>query len=153
MGFDLGGLAPENADGECFDTDISGWMPLAEYVLFTCEDLFLEGETECWFSNDGQVVSAETARAIGDRLLELIADGSVEKYNEEFYSKIGGPYDEPDEEPNETDREEDTPIQKGKIVYKGKGTAVIWTIEYEFDVAELEKFAKFCLASGGFEIC
>ncbi len=53
MGFDLGGLAPENADGECFDTDISGWMPLAEYVLFTCEDIFLEGETECWFSNDG----------------------------------------------------------------------------------------------------
>jgi hypothetical protein len=131
MGFDLGGLAPENADGECFDTDISGWMSLAEY---------------------GQVVSAETARAIGERLQKLIADGSVEKYKEEFYSNIDGPSDEPDEESDGTDREDD-PVQKGKMVYKGKGTAVIWTIEYEFDVAELEKFAKFCVASGGFEIC
>jgi hypothetical protein len=153
MGFDLGGLAPENADGECFDTNISGWMPLAEYVLFSCDDLFLEGETECWFSNDGQVVSAETARAIGERLQKLIADGSVEKYKEEFYSNIDGPPDEPDEESDEPGREDDPHSQKGKTVYKGKGTAVIWTIEYEFDVAELEKFAKFCLASGGFEIC
>ncbi len=153
MGFDLGGLAPENADGECFDTNISGWMPLAEYVLFTCDDLFLEGETECWFSNDGQVVSAETARAIGERLQQLIADGSVEKYKEEFYSNIDGPSEEPDDESDGTDREDEPPKQIGKMVYKGKGTAVIWTIEYEFDVDELEKFAKFCLASGGFEIC
>ena len=153
MGFDLGGLAPENEDGNCFDTNISGWMPLAEYVLFTCDDLFLEGEDECWFSNDGQVVSAETARAIGERLQKLIADGSVARYKEEFYSKINGTSDEPDEESDGTDREDEPPVQNGKIVYKGKGTVAIWTIEYEFDVDELEKFAKFCLASGGFEIC
>ena len=153
MGFDLGGLAPENEDGECFDTNISGWVPLAEYVLITCEDLFLEGEDECWFGNNGQVVSAETARAIGKRLLGLIADGSVEKYKEEFYSTIDGPYDEPGEESNGIDREDENPIQKGKTVYKGKGSVAQWTVEYEFEVAELEKFARFCLASGGFEIC
>ena len=43
MGFDPGGLAPDNEDGECFDTNISEWMPLAEYVLVTCEDLIPGG--------------------------------------------------------------------------------------------------------------
>ncbi|MCX6699327.1 MAG: hypothetical protein NTV68_05280 [Methanomicrobiales archaeon] len=111
------------------------------------------GEDEYWFSNDGQVVSAETARAIGERLLKLIEDGSVERYKEEFYSKIDGPSDEPDEESNGIDRDDDMLIQRGKIGHKGKGSVAIWTVEYEFDVGELEKFAKFCLASGGFEIC
>jgi len=153
MGFDLGGLAPENEDGECFDTDISSWKPLAEYVFGTCEDLFLDGEDEYWFSNDGQVVSAETARVIGERLLKLIEDGSVGKYREEFDSGTDLSSDDQCSESDETDLDEDVSIQPGTIVYRGKGSVAIWTIEYEFDVNEVEKFARFCVASGGFEIC
>jgi hypothetical protein len=94
-----------------------------------------------------------TGRRSDRKISFAFADGSVARYKEEFYSKINGPSDEPDEESDETDQEDEPPIQKGKIVYKGKGTVAIWTIEYEFDVDELEKFAKFCVASGGFEIC
>ncbi len=153
MGFDLGGLAPENENGECFDTDISSWKPLAEYVLVTCEDLFLDGEDEYWFSNDGQVVSAETARAIGERLLDLIEDGSAGRYKEEFYSGLDGSPDGPNDNPDEINLEEDTPTQESSILYRGKGSVAIWTIDYVFDVDEVEKFARFCVASGGFEIC
>ena len=56
-------------------------------------------------------------------------------------------------ESDETDLEEDTLIQPDKITYSGKGSVAIWTIEYEFDMNEVEKFARFCVASGGFEIC
>lgn len=42
------------------------------------------GRTNTGSATIGQVVSAETARAIGERLLELIGDGSVGKYKEEF---------------------------------------------------------------------
>ena len=86
MGFDFLGLSPSDRNGESFRVQWGDWYPMADYILETCEDLFQEHETDHWFSNDGQRVSEETAEVMGERLLKLVEDGSVEKYRTE---KIG----------------------------------------------------------------
>lgn len=158
MGFDLNGLKPNAEIGIYFRNNCWWWRPLASYVLATCSDLFLEGETEYWQSNDGQMVSAETARKIAERLNNLTESGRTKRYADQYKLEqeatpklvcqyCNGTGDRKDLEPPEWKAK-----CNGCNACHGTGKVTPSSAEYPFSKENVKEFAEFCESSGGFEI-
>ncbi|HEY4748946.1 MAG TPA: hypothetical protein VIH60_01005 [Steroidobacteraceae bacterium] len=78
MGMDVYGKAPTARVGGYFGANISLWHPIACYIEETHPHL--ASECEHWYSNDGDGLSAQSAKILGNRLLADIAEGKVAAY-------------------------------------------------------------------------
>lgn len=158
MGFDLNGIKPNAEVGIYFRNNVWWWRPLAEYVMAICEDIFLEGETEYWQSNDGQRVSAKTAQNIASRLNEQVEAGKTKRYADKYEAERAaipklvcryckGTGDRKDLEPPSWKKE-----CGGCNACHGSGKVEVNSAGYPFSEDNVKEFAKFCESSGGFEI-
>lgn len=157
MGFDLNGIKPTAEVGVYFRNNCWWWRPLAEYVLSACDDLFEDGETKYWQSNDGQIVSISTAIKIAERLQAMINSGHVTRYADRY---IKEQEDTPQMECkccNGTGWRDDLEPEwreacNGCNACHGTGKVDQPTIRYPFSTENVAEFAAFCKDSGGFEI-
>ena len=85
-------------------------------------------QMESGFYNDGKLIDQETAAKIGTQLEILLEDGTVDKWEEHIK-------------------------EKNEELKKSKDKDEKFMGSYPFSRDNVENFAKFCLESGGFEIC
>ena len=109
--------------GYYFRNNVWWWRPLWDYCYQVADDIIDEKTYESGHHNSGAGLDADGAKALGNRLMQLIADCSVIKYETEYKQNID---DLPDDDFNK---------------------------HYPFDSRNVEEFALFCIESGGFEIC
>lgn len=109
--------------GYYFRNNVWWWRPLWNYCYQVADDIIDEKTYENGHHNSGAGLDADGAKALGNRLMQLIADCSVIKYEEEYKQNMD---DLPDDD---------------------------WNKSYPFDSRNVEEFALFCIESGGFEIC
>jgi hypothetical protein len=79
---------------ELYIKDLS-WRFLSEFILDKCRDVIREDEKQDWQENCGKMISAETTKAIADRLERLIQQGVVERFRIELeFGNLGGHFTE-----------------------------------------------------------
>lgn len=156
MGMDVYGKNPLSSEGEYFRNNVWWWRPLWDYCCFVAEDLINQRVAKMGHSNDGAGLTKAKARKLGERLLELVRDGHTKKYEEE-YTKMNN--DIPDEECHVCGgtgkRKEPPDCGPGDLPCNGcdsVGKVRPFSASYPFSVENVEKFAEFCIASGGFRI-
>ena len=161
--------------GYYFRNNVWWWRPLWNYCYAVADDIIEgnlevreyetddDGETDYenyrWVKasyddghgNSGAGLNDKYAKLLGNRLMECIADGSTIKYQAEY---IQWQDDLPDDDcwscknnnrGNNKKKDCTNCSQTGKTKSFDKS--------YPFDVDNVERFARFCLESGGFEIC
>ena len=113
----------ENNPGIYFRNNVWWWRPLWAYACNEFPDILSERDAEGGCYNDGHAISETKATKIGIGLTAKLESGEVEEYAKSF---------EQEREKLDDDN---------------------WDKSYPFNVENVEQFAKFCLESGGFEIC
>lgn len=150
MGVDLQGTDPTNETGQYFGRNWWGWRPIANYCLTQHADI----AQKCvyWHSNDGDGLNAADSIELGNRLLADIESGraaalaDVDQITREALPKI---------ECNicaGTGTRPDMVVANGCNGCQGKGKRDNMDSWYELHVENLQSFAGFLLACGGFEI-
>ena len=109
--------------GIYFRNNVWWWRPLWRYVCEQFPDILGERDEEGGSYNDGHAISETKAMKIGVGLTAKLENGEVEEYAKSF-----------EQEREKLDDDD-------------------WDKSYPFNVENVEAFAKFCLESGGFEIC
>ncbi len=113
--------------GVYFRNNVWWWRPLWSFVCRHC-DFMTDEQMESGFYNDGKLIDQETAAKIGTQLEILLEDGTVDKWEEHIK-------------------------EKNEELKKSKDKDEKFMGSYPFSRDNVENFAKFCLESGGFEIC
>ena len=137
--------------GYYFRNNVWWWRPLWNYCYQVADDIIDEKTYESGHHNSGAGLDADGAKALGNRLMQLIADCSVIKYEAEYQQYL-------DDIP-----EDDCGICNGNNRGNNKmkdctrcsqtGKTENFNKHYPFDSRNVEEFALFCIESGGFEIC
>ena len=70
----------EGVNKKNFYIQTRSWRLLADLIFDNCGDLIKDDERQGWHESYGKMISAETARRIGDRLERLIEQGIVDRY-------------------------------------------------------------------------
>jgi len=161
--------------GYYFRNNVWWWRPLWNYCWYIAEELLEknlrlkkyetdeDGETNFekyeWktatyddgHGNSGVGLDEDRAKELGEILMSTVADGSALQYQVDYMQMI-----------------EDLPLEicgycngnnRGHNKMKdcktcgGTGKVKSFNTHYPFDVDNVEEFAKFCIESGGFEIC
>jgi len=86
MGMDVSGLSPTTEKGIYFRNNVWWWRPLASFIENTYPEI-ADG-CEGWHSNDGFGLDAEGSAELARRIRRDLADGTVDKYKERYYSEI-----------------------------------------------------------------
>jgi hypothetical protein len=173
MGMDLLGLDAIDEKGQYFRNNVWWWRILYEY----CVDFHLQylGEDpEHGYYNSGYTINNDNATKLGLALLQDLKNGKVTKYKNEYYKYVSNlpreHCDICDGTGIRTDQVGlDMQMPEKKLDSftagftnrthgwcngcEGIGTTTPFEANYCFDEENVENFAKFCLASGGFEIC
>ena len=123
MGYDVYGVKSKSETGNYFRNNVWWWRPLWRYVCEQFPDILNERDEEGGCYNDGHAISERKAMRIGIGLTAKLESGEVEEYAKRFAQE---------RESLDDDN---------------------WDKSYPFNVENVEHFAKFCLESGGFEIC
>jgi len=114
--------------GVYFRNNVWWWRPLWDFVCMQCSDFMTDEQKEGGSYNDGKLIGQETAAKIGTKLEILLEDGTVDRWEEHIKKR---------NEKLEKSEDEDEKFMAS----------------YPFARDNVENFAKFCLESGGFEIC
>jgi len=133
--------------GIYFRNNVWWWRPLWNYCYHVAEDIiepnmrrmeykfdaddepiyeesdYVKADFDNGHSNDGSGLDDKHAKLLGNRLMETIADGTAIKYQAHYLQLM-------------EDADDDD-----------------FSKNYPFDVDNVERFALFCIESGGFEIC
>jgi hypothetical protein len=147
MGFDIFGMNATNEKGEYFRNNVWWWRPLADYVVEQCG---LEGDG--WFDNRGHEVSAGDARRIAATLDRLLAAGEVKKYETEYMRQLASLADVECTVCHGFGVRFDAFVQGTCNGCAGRGRVRPFATNYPFSEENVQKFAEFCRASGGFSI-
>ena len=163
--FKLEDKVKEDNPGAYFRNNVWWWRPLWSFVCSVCDDFLTIDDCEKGCFNDGRRISKTKSVKIGKRLSEVLADGTVDKMDKQ-YSLEKAKADVTNKEMEEkTDALKKEVKEKfGDIVpndypeeYRARWDEIQsskdWASDYPFDKENIENFAKFCLQSGGFEIC
>lgn len=147
MGMDVFGIAPVSEEGEYFRNTGWAWAPLARYIL-TVHPTLAAGCT-LWLSNDGDGLDGEQARLLGEALLADSRTGALAARERQINAFLDGLPDVP------CGRCEATGSVQGARcgVCWGRGSRRPRETWSQFSAVNAERFARFCIASGGFEIC
>ena len=152
--------------GEYFRNNVWFWRPLWVFVCNNCADILNEDDMMGGESNSGYEISEHKAELIGRRLSALLADGTVDEVD-----RISALDRAKAKAHNDEIKEQQDEIRDKVHKEHGKDVAPAnypepyytewhnlqkqeqWYAHYPFDKENIEDFAKFCLESGGFEIC
>ena len=137
--------------GHYFRNNVWWWRPLWDYCHMAAPDIIDEDTYENGHNNSGAGLDADGAKALGNRLMQLIADCSVIKYEATYIQQLDDLPDEACVRCNNNNRGDN----KKKDCTNCNQTGLKPNINksYPFDSRNVEEFAHFCLQSGGFEIC
>ena len=114
--------------GVYFRNNVWWWRPLWDFVCLQCGDFMTDEQKMGGAYNNGKLIDQETAAKIGTKLEILLEDGTVDRW-EELITK------------------------RNKELEKSRDEDERFMASYPFSRDNVENFAKFCLESGGFEIC
>ena len=114
--------------GVYFRNNVWWWRPLWEFVCMQCDDFMTDEQKEGGSYNDGRLIDQKTAAKIGTKLEILLKDGTVKRWEKHIKTR------------NEDLAKDDDKDKR-------------FMSNYPFSQDNVENFAKFCLESGGFEIC
>ena len=153
MGFDLYGIKAISKKGEYFRNNVWWWRPLWVYVCEACSDILTEEDMNAGHFNDGYKIDAEKSRRIAARLGALIKEKKVLQYSDEYNSELESLPDEKCDLCKSTGERHDKYVDGQCNVCAGRGKVRPSDTWYPFKVENIKEFAKFCRASGGFEIC
>jgi hypothetical protein len=175
MGMDVYGKAPTAKVGEYFRRSVWGWRPLADFVLANAD----EQARGCkyWHSNDGDGLDAAGAVALAERLNALVADGTAADWIKlrdaglavaadvgcEFCAGLGIRRDEVGQRMGwvtavvgAVDADGRPNPRAGRVgscnACGGRGSRRPSSTYYPLRVEDIQEFAAFLAACGGFEI-
>lgn len=172
MGMDVYGNEPSDEAGEYFRNNVWWWHPLWDYCLDAAPEI--AGKVVHGHSNDGDGLNGDDARALAQRLTELLDAGAVaeyeREYNEtvantpretcEFCSGTGIRRDKVGQEFNMPERplEDAVAIIVGRThgwcnACRGEGKVDAWSTNYSFSADNVSDFRDFLEECGGFKIC
>ena len=152
MSFSIGGANPRNTKGECFENNNWWWGPLWDYVGNVCRDFLSAEDIRKGQFNDNHFIDGNKASKIATRLEQLINEGKVKEYLDEWRREV------------EANEEEECFVCKGSgsvnekhytgVCYMcdGKGKTECLLIHFGFSEENVREFAEFCSFSGGFFI-
>lgn len=164
--FKLDDMVKESNPGRYFRNNVWWWRPLWSFVCHYCADFLSVADAEAGSFNDGRKISKTKAVKIGKRISKLLADGTIDKEEREYElakakadvinKEVQEKLDELKETVKEKTGKDLTPANYPEP-YKSEWDDIYgnksWDSDYPFNKDNLENFAKFCLQSGGFEIC
>jgi len=165
--FELKDKYGEDNPGDYFRNNVWWWRPLWHFVCASCDDILTEKDIRGGSYNDGHKISKTKAVRIAKRLSKLIADGTVDKLNAKEAlerAKATAHNELIQEELNELKEKVRKLTGNQNIVpsdypepYNKEWEEIYgrkkWQADYPFDATNVKEFAKFCMQSGGFEIC
>tara|TARA_R100000900_G_scaffold124942_1_gene99508 strand:+ start:4082 stop:4564 length:483 start_codon:yes stop_codon:yes gene_type:complete len=117
----------ENTPGAYFRNNVWYWRPLWTYICQECEDILSLQDMERGSYNDFHEISKEKAVKIADKLEELLNEGKVKIYAEEY----------------EKERKELEDSEEKDVKFMSN---------YPFNIDNVKNFAEFARYSGGFKI-
>ena len=143
--------------GIYFRNNVWWWRPLWQFVCERFDDILTENDMERGSYNDGHEITADKAMEIGVELTAMIESGRIKEYADRYKAELDALPQVECELCEGTGKRQDPP-NKGAGDYPCNGCSSTgkkddWDKSYPFDVENVEAFAKFCLESGGFEIC
>ena len=152
--------------GEYFRNNVWFWRPLWVFVCNNCADILNEDDMMGGESNSGYEISEHKAELIGRRLSALLADGTVDEVDrisaldrakaKAHNDEINEQQDELRDKVHKEHGKDVAPANYPEPYYTewhNLQKQEQWSAHYPFDKENIEDFAKFCLESGGFEIC
>ena len=164
--FNLQNEYQTNNPGSYFRNNVWYWRPLWDFVCHHCSGFLTPRDCSKGGHNGGERISKTKSVKIAKKLSRLIADGTVAHYEKEHrlsYEIAKVHNDEVDEELDELRKK--VKKETGKKLapanypkkYKEEWDKIYakrnWHSSYPFTAGNVEEFAKFCMQSGGFEIC
>lgn len=153
MGMDVYGLAPIAEEGKYFRRSVWGWRPLAQFILSQVPERITRNCTY-WQSNDGDGLNALWSRALSAELFKLIRNGSAETYVVMRDATIAElpPVTCPICHGTGTGIAHGQNVPRGCTGCKGTGKSAHWESYYSLTLEDIQEFASFAEASGGFAI-
>jgi hypothetical protein len=176
MGFDIYGMDPSAPEGKYFRRSVSGWPPLAEFIIKAQPEIagklidWNESSPDCtinsgvrgWYYNDGDGFDAELSVLLADKLDEMLANGNAEAYIKTRNLRLK-------QLPNETCSFcQGTGIRTEKVAdaggcrenpretrcgcCSGRGWQPNFETRYHLDADDIRQFSEFLRTSGGFQI-
>jgi len=127
-----------------YETDDDGEMDYENYRL-------VKAKHDDGHGNSGAGLNDKYAKLLGNRLMECIANGSTIKYQANYEQYLNDIPDDDCWKCKNNNRGNDKKKECKSCNKTGKQAN--FSKSYSFDVDNVEAFAKFCLESGGFEIC
>ncbi len=153
MGFDLYGEHPTAENGGYFRNNVWWWRPLWQYVVLVCEDVLTKKDAAAGHLNNGHLIHARAAKAVAQRLSELLASGEVKQYAADYRARLNALPLAPCAYCQGTGTRDDQHVKGQCNGCKGRGECAAWATHYPFSEANVREFAEFCARSGGFKIC
>ena len=137
--------------GHYFRNNCWSWRPLWNYCFIIADDIISKEVFESGHNNSGAGLNDKDAKLLGNRLMEHIADGRTINYQANYEQYLN---DMPDDDCGVCNgNNRGNTKKKDCNRCNGTGKTKNFNKSYPFDVENVEEFAKFCLESGGFEIC
>jgi hypothetical protein len=143
----------EETKGAYFRNNSWWWRPLWDFVCEVCADIITEDEHNSGHYNDGYLIDADRALAISTRLIHLIDQGEVKKFEKKYMKMLNFLPDENCWLCHGTGKRKDMKVKNGCNSCHGTGKIRPSECNYPFSEDNVQDFATFCKYSGGFEIC
>tara|TARA_R110002020_G_scaffold157999_1_gene341022 strand:- start:2689 stop:3282 length:594 start_codon:yes stop_codon:yes gene_type:complete len=137
--------------GSYFRNNVWWWRPLWHYVCDVCDDLLTEEDKKGCTDNSGYQINEDKALKIGIRLHSLVMDGSTQEWKEGYDKEVAALPKEPCFRCNGNNHGHTK--KKDCHGCDKTGERDNWQASYPFDTENVRDFAKFCVESGGFEVC
>lgn len=158
MGMDVYGKKPTSGVGEYFRNNVWWWRPLADYILNFHPDI-AKG-CQYWHTNDGDGLNATDAKKLGEALLLDIQTGVAQARLDQREALLRDLPMEKCELCNGTGvRTDAIGVSLGMDKEKrcngcdSTGQKEPFARQYPASIENIQEFADFAIASGGFEIC
>ena len=137
--------------GVYFRNNVWWWRPLWSYCYEVCEHLLTDEEWQAGSYNDGHEYDEDVCIAMAELLQAEIDDGSCQRYQEWYQSKL-------DNTPNETcsrcnGNNRGRKKKKDCNPCEGTGEQESWSKSYPFHVDNVQRFVNFLKECGGMSIC
>jgi len=137
--------------GHYFRNNCWWWRPLWNYCYHIAPDIISEELFNDGHSNSGAGLNAKNAERLGLRLADELTEGETIKYQAEYQQYLDDIPDDICSHCNGNNRG-NTKMKDCKFC-NGTGKTQSFDKHYPFDVDNVKEFARFCIESGGFEIC
>ncbi|MDR3351484.1 MAG: hypothetical protein LBO00_00375 [Zoogloeaceae bacterium] len=154
MGMDVLGISPVSEQGRRFHNTVWWWRPLWQYCEEIAPDLIPADNSG--HSNNGWGLDASGALALANRLLEAVASGETQKYEERYRAHLEALPLEPCKICDGTGHRAEPPnTGPGPLSCNacgGIGKRKNFATDYPFVVDNVREFTAFLRDCGGFNI-